>query len=179
VRAGCSGKPVQRLFEVDGRPLALVTRQLQVVGQRIDDLQATAMLTDRGQRVVSEGKPVRLGLAEAAAPISDSTVLDSTVLDGGDAAVQDRPPVPAAGVDDLDGAPAILGAHLHLVLLTRSGVLDDVGTGLSERQGDVGARIRRDAESLQAAVENLAAYRHAEGITGKVEHQLDFHATHL
>jgi hypothetical protein len=132
------------------------------------------MLTDRGQRVVGKGEPVRLGLAEAAAPIPDSIVLD-----GGDAAVQDRPSVPAAGVDNLDGAPAVLGSHLHLVLLTRSGVLDDVGTGLGERQGDVGARVRRDAESLEAAVENLAADRHAEGITGKVEHQLDFHATHL
>ena len=49
---------------------------------RIDDLQATAMLTDRGQRVVSKGKPVRLGLAEAAAPVLDSTHLDSIVLDG-------------------------------------------------------------------------------------------------
>ena len=45
-------------YEVQGRALALVARQLQVVGHRVDDLQATAMLRDRGQGVVGEGEPV-------------------------------------------------------------------------------------------------------------------------
>jgi hypothetical protein len=101
------------------------------------------------------------------------------VVDGSGPAVQARPAVPAAGVDDLDGTPAVLGAHQHLVLLARSGVPNDVRTGLAERQGDVGARVRRDSESLQAAVEDLAADRHAERVTGKKKHHLEFHATHL
>src|ERR1700733_5027820 len=101
------------------------------------------------------------------------------VAEGGGAAVQAGPAVPAASVDDLDGTTAVLGAHLHLVLLAGSGVPNDVGTGLAERQGDVGAGVRRDSESLQAAVEDLAADRHAEGITRKKKHHLEFHATHL
>src|ERR1700744_5692313 len=55
------------------------------------------------------------------------------------------PAAPAACVDDRDGTPAVLGAHLHFVLLAGPGVKDDVGTGLAERQGDVGARVRRDS----------------------------------
>jgi hypothetical protein len=101
------------------------------------------------------------------------------VTEGSGAAVRAWPVVPAACVDDLDGAPAVLGAHLHLVLLAGSGVPNDVGTGLAEREGDVGARVRRDSESRQAAVEDLAADRHAEGIAGKKKYHLDFHATHL
>jgi len=127
------------------------------------------VLSGRGDRVVGEGKPVRLFLAGPAAVFEGS----------GAAAVPRRLAIPAAGVDNLDGTPAVSWRSLHLVLLARSGVLDDVGTGLAERQGNVGARIRSDSESLQAAVEDLAAYGHADGISGKVKHHLDFHATHL
>ena len=87
--------------------------------------------------------------------------------------------VPVAGVDDLDRASAVPGAHPHLVLLAGAGVLNDVGAGLAERQGDVGAGLRRDSERLQAAVKDLTPDRHADGIAGKVKGHLDLHAIHL
>ena len=57
---GCSGEPFQSLFEVNRRALSLIAHQLQVVGYRIDDLQATAVLRYRGHRILGEGKPVWL-----------------------------------------------------------------------------------------------------------------------
>ena len=90
-----------------------------------------------------------------------------------------RPAVRAAGINDLDRASAVPGAHPHLVLLARAGVLNDVRAGLAERQGDIGPGIRRDSERLQAAVEDLTPDRHADGIAGKVKGHLDLHAIHL
>src|SRR5258708_22510130 len=146
VLPGCSRQPLQRLFEVDDRTLAVIVRQLQVIGHRADDLKAAAVLSGRRHRIVAKSKP----------------------LAG-----------PAVQVDDLDGTLAVPGDHLHLVLLARPGVLNDVGTGLAERQGDVGASIRRDSQGLQATVENLAADRHADSIPRKVKHYLDFHTIPL
>ena len=88
-------------------------------------------------------------------------------------------PSPAAGVDDLDGAPAVPGAHLNFVLLAGAGVLNNVGAGLAERQGDVGAGIRRDPERLEAGVKDLAPDRHADSIARQVKGHLDLHAIHL
>jgi hypothetical protein len=58
-------------------------------------------------------------------------------------------------------------------------VLNDVSAGLAERQRDVGPRIRRDSESLQASIQDVAGDWYAGGIAGQVERHLDFHAIHL
>src|ERR1700733_5368036 len=128
--AGGSWHPFQGLLEVHGRALTSVARELQVVDHRLDDLQTAAVLRGYRHRLVGHGKPAGRRLAVTVA---------------------------AAGVDDLDGAPAIPGAHLNFVLLAGAGVLNNVGAGLAERQGDVGAGIRRDSERLKAAVKNLAS----------------------
>jgi hypothetical protein len=58
-------------------------------------------------------------------------------------------------------------------------VLNDVSAGLAERQRDVGTRIRRDSQSLQASIQDPAGDWHASGIARQVERHLDFHAIHL
>src|SRR5262249_6556781 len=76
-------------------------------------------------------------------------------------------PLTAARIDHLDDTPTVPRAHLDLILLTGTGVLYDVGTGLAEGEGNVSAGVRRNANGCQAAVENLAGYRHADRFTGK------------
>src|SRR5277367_6112741 len=149
---GCPGHPLQGLLEVHRRPLASVARELKVVDHRLDDLQTAAVLGGHSHRLVGDGEAAGRLLAVAVA---------------------------AAGVDDLDRAPAVPGAHLHLVLLAGAGVLNDVGAGLAEGQGDVGAGIRRDSERLKAAVKNLTADRHADRIARQVKGHLDLYAIHL
>src|ERR1700722_8652520 len=149
---GRPGHPLQGLLEVHGRTLASVAGELQVVDHRLDDLQTAAVLGGHGHRLVGDGKPAGGWLAVAVA---------------------------AAGGDDLDRAPAVPGADLDFVLLAGACVLDDVGAGLAERQGDVGASIRRDPERLQAAVENLTPDRHADRIARQVQGDLDLYASHL
>src|SRR6516225_161108 len=39
--------------------------------------------------------------------------------------------------------------------------------------------VVRDAEGLQAAIEHLAAQRHAGGIAGQAQYHLEFHVVHL
>jgi len=53
------GQPFQGLLEVQRRPLAPVAGQLQVVGHRVDDLQAAAVLGGGRHRVVSKGELVK------------------------------------------------------------------------------------------------------------------------
>jgi hypothetical protein len=84
----------------------------------------------------------------------------------GDTGIERGLAAPVVGIDNLDDTPSVPRARSHLVCLTEPSVLYDVGTGLGKRQGNVGACIRHDSEGLQAAVEDLAAYRHADGITG-------------
>jgi hypothetical protein len=153
VLPGRSGQPLESLLEVDDRPSAVTSGQLQVVDDRIDDLQAAAALGGLGHRIAADGKPIA-----GAGPVRPGHV------------------IPASGIDDLDGAAPVPGPGPYLVLVAGPGVLDDVRAGLAERQGNVGAGIRRDAESLQAAVENLAGDGHAGGIAGQVQHHVDLHA---
>src|SRR5258708_25673128 len=90
VLPGCSRQPLQRLFEVDDRTLAVIVRQLQVIGHPVDDLQAAAVLSGRRHRIVAKSKP----LARPAVQVDD---LHATL------AVSDRhlPPV-------LPAPPALL-----------------------------------------------------------------------
>src|SRR5580693_2785420 len=159
VLPGCSGQPLQCLLKVHGRAVAFVAGQVHVVSHRIDDLQTAAVLGGCGHGIAGKRTPAKPFLAGPA-----------TALDGTD---------PAAGIDHLDDALPVPGAHLHLILLGRPGVLNDVGAGLAERQRDVGARIRRNSQSLQASVQNPAGDGYALGIAGQVERHLDFHAIHL
>src|SRR6202050_1263086 len=103
-----SGQPLQGLLEVHGRTVAFVAGQLQVVGHRIDDGQTAAVLGSCGHSTAGQSTCAEPLLAHAAA-----------VLD-------------AAGIDHLDDALPVPGAHLHLVLLAGPGVLYDVRAGLAE-----------------------------------------------
>ena len=144
---------------MDGPAVAFVPGQLQVVDHRVDDLQTAAVLGRPGHRITAEGHRAGPSLV---------------IL----AAVRSGLAIPAAGVDDLDGTLPVPGPHLDLVLVVRPGVLDDVGAGLGESQGNVGARIGGDAEGLQAAIENLAGDRDAGGLVGQEQHHLDLHVIH-
>jgi hypothetical protein len=155
VLPGRSGQPLQCLLEVDDRPGALAAGQLKVVDHGIDDLQPAAALGGRGHRIAGKYEPISGARAGRH---------------------RHRRVIPASGIDDLDRALPVPGPGLYLVLVAGPGVPDDVSAGLAERQGNVGAGVRRDAESLQAAIENLAGYGHAGGIAGQVQHQVDFHA---
>src|ERR1022692_1654940 len=81
------------------------------------------------------------------------------------------------GVHHLDDAPAIGDASADLVLVVGPGVLDDIGAGLAQGQGDVRSRLRRHAEDPQAAVKDLAADRHARRVPRQGQHHLDLHAS--
>src|SRR5580700_11805833 len=153
VLPGCSGQPLQCLLKVHGRTVAFVTGQLHIVSHGFDDLQTAAVLGGCAHRIAGQSTPAQLAGPAAA--------LDGTG--------------PAAGIDHLDDAQPVPDAHLHLVFLARPGVLNDVGAGLAERQRDVGARIRRDSQGLQAPVQNPAGDQHGRGIAGQVERHLDFH----
>jgi len=139
--------------------VAFAAGQLHVVGHGMDDLQTAAVLGGCGHRIAGMSTPAR------PFPAGRAVALDGTG--------------PAAGIDHLDDALPVPGAHLHLVFLAGPGVLNDVSAGLAERQRDVGTRIRRDSQSLQAPVQDPAGDWHAGGIAGQVERHLDFHAIHL
>src|SRR5581483_1845291 len=98
---------------MDGRTLVVGARQLEVVHHRIDNLQAAAMLSAGGRRIVGERKPAHPVPAGPAAVRKGAGV----------AAVGRRPAVPAAGIDNLDDTAPVPRTHLHLVLLAGSGML--------------------------------------------------------
>jgi hypothetical protein len=132
--------------------VAFVAGQLHVVGHGMDDLQTAAVLGGCRHRIAGKStlaKPF---------PAGPAAVLDGTG--------------PSAGIDYLNDALPVPGAHLHLIFLAGPGVLNDVSAGLAERQRNVGTRIRRDSQSLQAPVQNPAGDWDAGGIAGQVERHL-------
>ena len=128
------------------------------------------MLTDRGHGVVGKCEPVRQFLGEPRPSWSRKAA------------------APPSGPGPPSRLPALTTSMAHrrsLALTCTSYSSPGPACRMTLAQASLSARAMSARVSgvtprvCQAAVEDLATDRHAEGITGKKKHHLEFHATHL